>query len=479
MHRLVLSTAVFLILAGCTAYEPQVRQDAPLNIPQHYSLYFESDPGPDHWWEAFGSTELNLLVEEALSNNFDIQTAWARLKQADAVARQAGASLMPSLNYSADGEKSWLQAKTSSDSGTNRSEEDLWRLGLAASYEVDLWGKLKAQREAEGFNFQAAREDLDTAAVTVAAAVVQAWIDIMATRDRISILHKQIKINTTLLELQKLRFANGQAKALDVAQQRQALAAAKSEFPLLQLGESQLLNSLALLLGRGSASGLSIEQSVLPELVALPATGLPADLLASRPDVRAAGLRLQSADWEVSAARADRLPSINLSAQAAFSSGGLDVFFSNWIASLAAGITGPLFDAGRRKAEVMRTRAVVEERLAGYAQTVAEAIREVEDSLVTEVRQEEYIYLLEDQLKAARLTLKNAQIQYQNGQSDYLSYLVAWTSVQGLELQIIGERAALVKNRVTLYRALGGDWTSRLVFHDPWAAGGYSAKNQS
>ena len=211
------------------------------------------------------------------------------------------------------------------------------------------------------------------------------------------------------------------------------------------------------------SGGLNISQIDLPDLIALPAAGIPADLLSSRPDVRAAGLRLKEADWQVSAARADRLPSITLSAETVFSSNAIDLLFNNWVATLASSITGPLFDAGYKSAEVDRTKAVAEEYLTAYAQTVAQAIQEVEESLVTEKHQGEYIKLLQDQLKATRLTLKDANIQYMNGQDNYLDYLTAWASVQELERQLVREKATLIKNRVTLYRTLGNDWTKSLV----------------
>jgi len=471
MLRLTSVIVLFVIMEGCIAFPPKTRIDAPLEMPRQYSLfYLEGEPGPDRWWRAFNSRELNSLVKEALSNNFDIQTAWAKLRQADAIARKAGAALMPTVNYDAGAEQKRLQTQLSGNGDKSTREEQSWHMGLAASYEVDLWGRLHSQRQAEMFNFQAAREDLDAAAVTVSAKVVETWVDILAVRRKITILNNQIQMNVTLLDLQKLRFSNGIANALDVSQQRETLAAAKAELPLLQLSERRFLNSLILLTGKASAGELELKQNILPDLIPVPPAGLPADLLASRPDVRAAGLRLRSADWEISAARADRLPAMTLSAQAAFSSAGRDLLFDNWVTGLAAAITGPLFDAGKRKAEVERTRAVAEEFLAGYAKIVAGAVKEVEDSLVTENRQREYIDLLKNRLAAARLTLKNAGIEYRNGQSDYLSYLVAWISIQNLERQLVGEQAILIKNRVALYRTLGGDWTQHLVSSDSPAA---------
>lgn len=426
-------------------------------MPAQYTMYSAGEPLADRWWEAFGSSQLNGLVEAALADNFDIKTAWARIRQAEAIARQAGAKQMPAVEFEVAGTTTRSQVKPSSQTDSVRSEERSWDAGLSASYEADLWGRLQAQQQAEILDFHAAREDLAAAGMTVAASVVETWVDILTTQHKIDILEKQIKINQTQLDLQKLRFVNGKASALDVSQQREALSAAKAQLPLLQVNERQLHNQLGVLLGRTTIEDL--EQGVMPDITPLPATGVPADLLAARPDIRAAGLRLQSADWAVSAARADRLPNFTISARAAFSSGHLDLLFDNWIMSLAGSVAGPLFDAGQRSAEVDRTRAAAEEALADYARTVAEAIREVEDNLVAELRQQEYIALLGDQLDATRTTLKDARLQYMNGQSDYLAYLTAWNSMQSLERQMADETAARIKYRVALYRALGKHWT--------------------
>ena len=454
------------LLFGCATFEPQERKKPPLEMPHSYELYHVGEPGIGPWWTVFDSAELNAFITEALSQNFDIQSVYARLRQAQAVAQQVGAQKLPNLNYELEGGKSRTQTKATEYAPTLIAEQETWRAGLAASYEIDLWGRVRAEQRAEIVQAEAVREDLDAAAVSVAGEVILTWLDIIAERRKMVILNEQIRTNETLLELQELRFANGIASGLDVSQQKQALAAAKSEMPLLELSERILLSQLTLLLGRASSQDLQIQQDTLPGLIDMPSTGLPADLLASRPDVRAAGLRLRSADWEVSAARANRLPSLSLSASAAFSSGNVDLLFDNWVTSLSASLTGPLFDAGRRKAEVARTRAVAEERLADYAKTVAQAIKEVEDYLVAERYQQDYLILLTEQLNAARLTLKNASLQYQNGQSDYLSYLSAWNTIQSIERQMVAEEATLIKNRVGLYRAVGGSWVRNLIPED-------------
>ena len=460
--KLTALVAACLMLQACSSFRPKPRTRGPVELPARYALYTGGEEGPNDWWQAFDSPELNRLIEAALTGNFNLKSAWARLKQARATAKKTGANLYPTLGV--EGTIGWQQIRTEQNSGGGayNNETQTWNLGAAAGYEVDLWGKLKAEREAETLTVRATREDLEAAAVTLAANVAATWIDILAARHDIAILNEQIEANRRLLELQEIRYANGQASALDVSQQREILAASEAELPLKKLAVQTDLNSLALLLGRATAQGLEVKEDHLPKLIPLPDSGLPADLLAARPDVRAAGLRVRSADWDVSAARADRLPRINLSAGAALNAAAGNLFFNNWVLSLLANLTAPVFDGGSRRAEVERTRAVVEEKLNDYAQTVAEAVKEVEDSLVGETRRQEYINLLREQLAAARITQTNALVQYQNGQSEYSNYLSAWTSVQTLERSLISQRAELIKNRVDLYRALGGDWAARL-----------------
>jgi len=149
------------------------------------------------------------------------------------------------------------------------------------------------------------------------------------------------------------------------------------------------------------------------------------------------------------------LPALNLSASAAFSSGSLDLLFQNWVVSLGAALAGPLLDSGARKAEIERTRAVVREEINTYAQTVANAIREVEDALVAIDRQKAYIELLEQELSAVKVTMQDARVQYLNGQSSYLNYLSAWATMERLERQLVSEQATYVKERIALYNVTG------------------------
>jgi multidrug efflux system outer membrane protein len=451
------------LLSSCAIFAPDARNDLNTGVPERFALYSEEAlESTNHWWTSFRSPELDAFVGEALTNSPTLQQAWARLAQADAIAAKAGAARYPTLDYSgnaaASRQKTTLGQKPGTDSFNSFS------LGLGAAYEADLWGRVKSQTEAAALDRDASREQLDTAAITLAAQTALRWTGIVAQRLQTEVIQRQLESNQTSLELIELRFRNSLATALDVYQQRQAVAGTEARIPLAELRELLLRNELAALLGRTDFQTLEVAATNLPTLGALPAIGIPADVLANRPDVRRAGLLLQSADWTVSAARADRLPALRLTASANYGGSRVEMadLFDNWLANLAGSVTGPIFDGGRRKAEVERARAVVDERLAAYRETVINAIKEVEDALVSEQKQRDYIVALDRNLELSRNSYKEAVNRYRNGLIEYLPVLVELVGLQNLERERVEAQYNLLQYRINLYRALGGTWPNEL-----------------
>ncbi|MEF2229776.1 MAG: efflux transporter outer membrane subunit [Pseudodesulfovibrio sp.] len=457
---LAAATALLLLLAaGCSPFKPDPRNPDPGLLPRAFSLYSDQPPPAGKWWESFGSQELNRLVDDALAQNLDVRAAWGRLRQARAEAVQSGADRYPSLD--ATGGYSHTRQRAQSGSGKKTTTTESHTVGLEAAYEVDLWGRVGAGAASGALEEQASLEDLRTAAMTVAGEVASRWIEIQAQRRKKAILVEQIKANETYLELIELRFRNSLATALDVYQQRESLAQVKAELPPVEMEEQVLLHELAALLGRPAGS-VAVEGQLPPPLPSPPGLGLPSELLANRPDVRSAGLLLRSADWEVAAARANRLPSVTMSGSGAYSGAQLATLFDNWMLSLAAAVVGPIFDGGYRKAEVEKARGVVDERLADYKSTVLTAFKEVEDALAREKWQQRYIEARRAQLDAARVNLSEALSRYVQGLDDYLPVLTALFSVQELELSAVGDESDLLLYRVALHRALGGAWADGL-----------------
>ncbi len=451
---LILFSTAFL--SSCAIFAPDDRSGLDQSVPDRFSLYSDDPADPaNRWWESFNSDELNCLMNEARTNSPTIRQAWARLAQAEALAKQAGASRLPALGY----EGTASSTKTSTPDITTES----YFLGLNASYELDLWGRVKSQAEAAALDREASREQLNSAMITLSSQVALRWGAILSQRRRLELLQEQLDANKTSQELIELRFRKSLSSALDVYQQRQVVAATESAIPLAKLQEELLMNELAALLGKSDFASLTVKDTALPTLGALPPIGIPADVLANRPDVRQAGLKLRSADWSVSAARANRLPAIRLSASANYSNSQWSNILDDWAANLAASVTGPIFEGGRRKAEVERTRAVVDERLASYRAVVINAIKEVEDALVSEQRQRDYIDSLDRRLEAARLSYEESINRYRNGVIEYTTVLIQLNTLQALERDRIAAQYNLLQYRINLYRALGGFWPNELT----------------
>lgn len=446
----------FFLIAACSPFAPEERPLPEPYLPKTFSLYTGGEKTLAPWWQDFGSPELDALVQEGLEGNLTLQEAWARLRQAGALSAQAGADRYPDLNAAA-GATFGRQ-----DLGSGSSNIEKYSLGLSSSYELDLWGRVSAQHRALQLQEEAARDDLNTAAMTITAEVAGRWVAITAARMQQELLKKQLQSNRTLLELIELRFRKAMVSALDVYQQKQVVENIQAEIPLVEEEEQLLRHELAVLLGKPPKAGLGMQRSQLPGLPPIPVTGIPADLLAQRPDVRAAGSRLQAADWQIAAARANRLPALRLTAGAQYGEGDLDVLFDRWLISLAGNLTAPLLDGGRRAAEVERTRAVADQNLAIYNRTVLAAVKEVEDALVSEAKQKQHIDGLRNVMATAGRALEEAGTRYRNGLNDYLPVLTQLTAVQSLERELIRKKAALLLTRIQLHRALGGPWTDSM-----------------
>jgi NodT family efflux transporter outer membrane factor (OMF) lipoprotein len=417
---------------------------------------------PEQWWLTFEDTTLNTLIDQALAGNFTLQIAWDRFDRARAVARKAGADLVPQL----DGNAGALTERSRFNSRTDSSNS--YNLGLIASYEIDLWGRIDSSSTAAELDAQASAEDLQTAALTLSAQVATTWFQLIEQRGQIKILEEQIRTNEQTLELISIQFRTGQVGIADVLQQRQVIETQRGELALAT-GRAQVRqNQLAVLLGisptRFSQPGAKTIKSLPP----LPATGLQSRLIENRPDVRSAWLKLQAADQRVAAAVAERFPRLSLTGRATTPSEEIEDLFDDWLASLAANLLTPLIDGGRRIAEVERTESVASEALNQYGQTVLDALLEVENTLTQEQKQQEYLISVDRQLELAGQATVRIRDRYINGAEDYQRVLTSLISEQRLQLTRLTARRELFENRVNLCRALAGGWEmSRQPEHTP------------
>jgi len=447
--RALLLAIVAILLSGCSMATQNLK--TPLAVPAQFSESGTS-PLPDRWWLSFEDPVLNELIDQALAKNFSLKTAWDRLRQAEAVARSAGADLYPALDAETGTSKN--RFRESGQTGDSSS----YTLGLVASYELDLWGRIRSIRDAAAFDAQASAEDLRTAALTLSAQVTGTWYQLVEQYGQLDMLDEQIVTNEQVLELVTLQFKTGQVGIADMLQQRQLVESNQGEKAQVAAQIKVFEHQLAILLGYPPDQSMAPRISELLDLSPMPETGLPAELIRRRPDIRSTYYAVLSADSDVAAAIADRFPSLSLTAGVDTSGQHTRDLFNNWLATLAANLVTPIIDGGSRRAEVDRTRAVASEALHSYGQEILDALGEVEDALVQEQRQRDFIASLDKQLKLAGQVIERVRDRYVQGTVDYQRVLDALLSQQKLQRSLLSAKRDLVQYRIDLCRALGGGW---------------------
>ncbi|MGD8860396.1 MAG: efflux transporter outer membrane subunit [Myxococcales bacterium] len=464
------NTLASTALLACSPHDVTHDPQAPVELPETYGGEQtaqapkpggEADADPGRWWQQFGDPELNRLVSAALEGNFDLQGAWARLAQANAMADQAGAPRWPALDLSVGGAEN---RRIFSFPGIgNRS---VWiesaSASAAVSYEVDLWDKLGSGAKAASLERDAAADSVEVMAMSLSAEISEAWLDLVEVRARRALLQSQQEINERFLELLEMRLGQGLSTAVDINQQKQMVIDNAAQLELTISREATLENRIAVLTGKPPGRLDVAARSELPQPPALPAVGVPSELLRRRPDVRAARRRVEAADYRLAAAIADRYPSIQLTGSVSSQPSSLNEWLLTPLWSLAGSIAAPIFDGGRRAAEVDRQHAIVSESIASYANTLLTAILEVENALAQAGQQRKHIEQLEEQLEVAELTLQQARERYANGLSDFLTVLTVLRSQQQVELSLLAARRQLLSHRIQLCRALGGSWMAEL-----------------
>jgi NodT family efflux transporter outer membrane factor (OMF) lipoprotein len=435
-----------LLLSGCATSSPMLAPEVtppPAWSEAQAASGTRVDPA---WWKAFDSAELHALVEAALAGSPDLAIAKERVRQAEAQVRVAGASLFPSLNLGFD------SRKTDSSESSSTS--------LSASYEVDLWGaNASAARSAEA-GLRATVYDGESARLTLIGGVANAYFEVLSLRGRLAVSRENLAIAERVLTLVQARARNGAVSPLDVARQEVAVLSRRAALLPLEQQERQTLAALAVLLGR-VPEGFGVQASGVAAL-AVPAItpGLPADLLTRRPDLAGAEAQLVAANANLAAARAALLPSIQLTGSAGVASGALLAFMSGPQSSvaIAASILQPIFDGGRRRAQVEIAGSRERELVETYRKAILSAFADVEVTLSAARRLAEREALEAQAEERSREALRLAEVRYREGADDLLSVLDAQRTLFDAQDQLAQVRLERLEAAVALYRALGGGW---------------------
>lgn len=440
---------VVLTTVGCTPVTPLDVGKSPVSPPKAFTAGGER-PVEGVWWQELDDPALQELIARALGRNFDLRAARQRLLQAAALTWESAADRYPQLDINGGATTSRTRSAGRTTTATNLLA------GLAAGYEVDLWGRIRALQDGARFDELSAGEGLQAAAHSIAAEVALAWYELAEGYHQLELLRQQQEVNTTGLRLVRLRFSAGQIGIADVLQQQQLIESKSGEQSRQRAAITRLENRLAILTGSSPGTFTLEHIPQLIDLPPLPVTGVPLALLNSRPDVKKSYYDVLAADRRVAAAIAARFPRLSIAAEAN-TSGEAEDLFSNWFASLAANLVGPLIDGGKRRAEIDRRGAAAQEQVYMYGQAIIDAIGEVENALKQEKEQRKLLESLAIQLDLATKTVENVRNRYKQGAENYQRVLTARLSQQTLQRNILTARQQLISHRIALYRALGGE----------------------
>ncbi len=474
--RLAIAASGLAMLAGCTV-GPNYKRPAtrvPRVFAEPHGIAAASDTELASWWRQFGDPELDRLVNRALAQNLDVETAAARIREARAREVVAGAAALPEVDTSGSVSRERISEHAipipptggsggqPGQFGLPGSEFNTFRIGFDASWEIDLFGKTRHSVEAARGRTAAAIWDRRDVQVTTAAEVANAYLTLRTLQQRIAIAQAEVQRQQRSEELVRARVRGGLVTGQDLEQQRSQLSTAMAAIPPLRAQTAQQIHALGVLTGdtpEALVAELTPSAELPPSPPAVPA-GLPSDLLRRRPDIRVAERNLAASTADIGVATADLYPRFSLTAAPALVSTALATLLE-WGSrnySTAATLTWPIFNGGRTRGNIAIANAIQEQALIRYRKTVLVALQDVEDALTQIDNERRSSANLERSLATATRAENIARSRYRGGLVTYSDVLQAQASRISLESQLIESRGALERDTVALFKALGGGW---------------------
>jgi multidrug efflux system outer membrane protein len=447
-------TAVAACSVGPTYHRPDIAP--PTQWHEGPGVTAAASPWPEAgWWHGFGSSQLDELIAEAERNNDDLAGAIARVREADAQARIAGAPLFPTLDLGADATRERTVVPGGGPRITN-----IFNPQITASYELDFWGKNRALRNAARATAIASRYDQQTVALTVVRSVAGTYFQALEFLDRIQVARQNLENGQKILHGLKLEQSVGTVTGLDVAQQETAVALLEAAIPPLLQQLRQSVYALAVLVGKTPES-IDVTSGSLTEISSPAiAAGLPSQLLSRRPDVAEAEQQLIAANADITVARAALFPNIALTASGGYESSRLASMISpaNRVYALSAGLTQPIFHGGALHGQVSFSEARYTELLTTYHKTVLTAFSNVESALAAARQTADQQERQRNAVAKARRAFEFAQTQMSVGTVNVLTVLNTENALFSAQDVLVQVEYSHLQALIDLYTALGGGW---------------------
>jgi len=460
MKRLITLAMVPLLSAGC-AIGPDYRKPEIASPPVWMvDMQKAQDTANTAWWEQFNDPVLNELIGTALRENYDLRVATARVEEFYGRYGATRADLFPQVGY--DGSAGRVQATTKGPipitPGTS-AKYSTYQAEFSASWEIDLWGKIRRATEAARADLMAAEDARSGVILSLVTSVATAYIDLRSLDQQLEIAQQTAKSREESVRLFELRFKGGNISEMELSQVQSEYYVALAAIPDLERRIRQQENFISILLGKNPGP---ILRGKMLDSIALPAVpaGLPSDLLARRPDIRQAEQALIAANARIGVAKAQYFPSISLTGFFGSASTDLSDLFTGpakaW--SYAGILAGPIFTAGKIKGTVKAAKAVQQEALFGYEQAIKNGFRDFEDALIDQDRTRVQLDAQAKQIEALATYARLARLRYENGYTSYIEVLDAERSLFNGQLTYAQTQDALLRALVNLYKSMGGGW---------------------
>jgi NodT family efflux transporter outer membrane factor (OMF) lipoprotein len=450
-----------LTLAGCVFDRETATPDIATPAKFAADSAGRPAPPPQAWLDSFGSRELASLGALARSQNLDIRAAAARIEQADAQSMATAAVLYPTL--AAGG-----AASQTLTPGVARSIEPpytilrqpLLGLNLNASYQLDFWGRNRDNAKAAALLAQASRFDRDVIALSTEATLANLYFQLLTAQDRLRVARQNVELAANVLRAIKGRRSVGTSSALDEAQQETIVAQQRANIPPLERAVGQSRNTIAVLLGVTPESAKTDGGSLVSLHIPAIRPGLPAQLLARRPDVAEAEVRFTSQGFSVDAARAAFLPNISLTGQTGLENAVLRNLLTPQAGAyaLAASLAQPIFDGGALQGQLDLQKGKYKEALEDYRKQILTALADVDNGLVGLKTSREQVRLQQEATNSAKKASDAALLQLRAGTIDIVTLATTENTYFQAEDALVQARSGYFQSASTLFQALGGGW---------------------
>ncbi len=461
-----------LLILGCNPVGPNYVQPVPTLTPewsQTAPMYVSANPTPEdlaNWWREFGDPTLTELVELALKDNPDLHQAQARIREARARRNLANAGLSPSVDLSGSGTRS----KGSKETGQGTTN-DMYQTGFDASWEIDVFGGLRRGIEAAQADLETSQANFHDTQVTLISEVALNYVDLRSAQNRILIAQDNLASQTETLSITQWKQSSGLTDMLDVEQARTNSEQTHAAIPSLQISQAEAEHRLAVLAGLppGTLHEKLLAVAPIPAVPTQVLTGIPADIIRRRPDIRAAERTLAAETARIGQQTSDLYPKFTLSGSWSLQSLLLgSLIGAPAIAhSLGSSFTTPFFDAGRIRQQIEIQSAVQEEAMDNYESTILTAMEDVENALVSLSKNLEREKTLTTAAEAARNAAGLARNKYVGGTENFQPVLDTEKTLFTVEESLATTQANCSTSLIQLYKALGGGWTPAVEISTP------------